>query len=61
MHYPLEEGWRIRQAKVHNLRNIGAEVGFEGCLVFVLFLQTDIIVSPSYIEFRKEALSPEIF
>jgi hypothetical protein len=50
VHHRLEGSWGVSKAKEHDSWFEEAFVGDEGCLPLVLFLDTNIVVSPSYVE-----------
>ena len=54
----LKRGWRIGKSEVHDIRLEKSIFRFECCFVLVPFLDANIVVSPSDIEFRKD---PGIF
>jgi hypothetical protein len=53
----LEEGWCASQSKVHDFRDIGAERGFEGCLVLVFWSDAYVVVALADVKFREQAFS----
>ena len=61
VHHPLEEGRCIHQAKIHDLRDESLILCFKCCLVLVFLCDLDVVVSPSYVEFREEGLIPQVF
>ncbi|EGN96543.1 hypothetical protein SERLA73DRAFT_58125, partial [Serpula lacrymans var. lacrymans S7.3] len=49
VHHRLEGRWRVGKSKKHNKGFKEAAIGPESGLVFVSFLDSDIVVSPSYV------------
>jgi len=57
----LEGGWGVGQTKEHDLQFEESFGGFEGCLPFVTFFDSDVVVFPSYVELSEEALPLQLF
>ena len=53
-HEPLEGGRGVSHAKEHNSRFIKSLVGNEGGLPLVALIDTDIVISPSYIKLGED-------
>src|SRR6266702_3666439 len=60
VHHRLESRWGVGETEIHHGRFKKPVSGFEGCLVFVPFADTDVIVSPSYIEFCVDVCVAQI-
>ena len=60
VHHSLEEGWRVHQAKIHDLRDESPVFCFKHHLVLVFFCNSDVVVSPSYVELREESLISQV-
>ena len=54
VHHGLERCRGIRKTKEHYIQFVQSIFGFEGCFVLVSILDPDVIVSPMYVEFRKD-------
>jgi len=61
IHGSLEGGGGVSQSKEHYPWFKQPFWGFERGLPFIAFLDLDIIVSPSYVEFGEEGSSLELF
>jgi hypothetical protein len=57
IHHFLEGSGRVAEAEKHDKGFEKAVFGFEGGFPFVALLKTDVIETPSYIEFRIESVS----
>ena len=53
VHHSLEGGWGVGEPEEHDTRLEEAFIRNEGRLPFVALLDTNIIVSPSDVEFRE--------
>jgi hypothetical protein len=53
VHESLECGWRVAEAKVHYCWFEEPSPGLERCLVFVSFLDADIVISLADVEFGE--------
>ncbi len=60
IHHRLESCWGVCETEIHHGRFEKSISGFEGCLVFVPFANADVIVPPSYIEFRVDVRIAQI-
>ena len=60
VHHSLEERWHVHQAKIHDLRDESSILCFEHRFVLVLLCNSDIIISPLYVELREEGFISQI-
>ena len=60
VHHGLECSGRISEPEKHDQRFEESVARLERCFVFVAFLDTDVIVPPSNIEFRVYVCSSKI-
>jgi hypothetical protein len=60
VHHGLKGCWRICESKEHNRWFEQSFARFKGCLPFVSLFDTDVVVSPSYVEFGEQFLSGEV-
>jgi hypothetical protein len=54
VHHGLEGGRRVGKAKEHDLGFEETLVGYECCFPFISFLDSDVVIPPSYVELGKE-------
>ena len=59
VHHHLEGGWRVGEPKKHNCWFKESFRGKECCLSFISFLDTDVVVSPAYVELSEEGTASE--
>ena len=55
IHHPLKGCWGVRQSKEHDVRDVYSKFSFKCGFVFVFFPDPYVIVSLTYVEFRKDA------
>src|SRR6267154_584822 len=60
IHHGLESGRRIGESKEHNSGLEESSVRLEGCFPSISIFDTDIIISPSYIEFSEPLFLDEL-
>ena len=53
IHHCLKRGWRITETEEHHRWFPQSVLCFKGCLVFVTFLNSYVVVSPSDVQFVK--------
>jgi len=61
VHGSLEGGWGVGQPKEHYLWFKQSFWGFECDFPFIAFLNSDVVVPPSYVKLGEEGLSLELF
>src|ERR1700677_870650 len=60
IHHCLEGCWRVTEAKEHDCGLKESIACFEGRLMFVSLLDSDVIISPTHIEFGEDRGSAKV-